>query len=170
VEIGTYNPLEGEKSQIEIRNEIDGVTYDVPQAIGVSMDDDGNSGSYLTFPSGNDAGDAFRKDSSLALRYFAVTGDPSVAAATEKIFRRTNQYAYFSYSQNRYLANLRDYADLLDVNYLLNGVRALPTPFNGDNADTLKKYKDFFQRFGSHVVTKVRYGARMQLVSPRALC
>lgn len=133
--------------------------------IGVAADDDGNSGSYITFGDGNQASIAFSNDSSLALRYFAVTGDPTVAASTDKVFRRNNQYAFFNYNQNSYLATLRDYVDSINTTALLAGVRDLPTPFNGSNASTLQKYKDFFQRFGSHIVTKVRYGARLQLVS-----
>ena len=99
------------------------------------------------------------------MRYFAVTGDPSVATATGKIFRRDNQYSFYNYSKNKYMALLRDFITLLNDSVLVNALNQLPMPFNGQNESVVKKYKDFFQRFGSHIVTKVRYGARLQLVS-----
>ncbi|THU80323.1 hypothetical protein K435DRAFT_736321, partial [Dendrothele bispora CBS 962.96] len=94
----------------------------------------------------------------------SVTGGPSVALATEKHHRRNVQYAYYCYSDNKYLAFLKDYGGLLDVDSILQAIRALPTPFNSTNSQVVQKYKDFFQRFGTHVIVKVNYGAHLQLV------
>jgi hypothetical protein len=164
VNIGTNIPLDAIYTSADSRGNLDGVVYDVPSAIGISDDDNGNSGSYLTFSSGNDASIAFSNDSSLALRYYAITGDSSVGAAIEKTFRRTNQYAFYNFNQNRYLASLRDYVDLLNVQALLTGISDLSIPFNGQNALSVKSYMQFFENFGTHVVISVKYGARMQLV------
>ena len=142
----------------------DGKLYNVPKAIGVSQEGSSTS-AFNTYANGNDAALAFRNDSSLAVTFMAVSGDPSVGAATEKHHRRNVQYAYYCYREGRYLAFLKDYADLLNVETLRAGIRQLPTPFNGTNAEILKKYKDFFQRYGSHIVTKVNYGSHLQLVS-----
>ena len=51
-----------------------GITYDVPKMIGVAADDDGNSGSYITFGDGNQASIAFSNDSSLALLHSGLQG------------------------------------------------------------------------------------------------
>lgn len=143
---------------------LDGTTYNVPEVISVAKDVDGNSGSFLTYTNGRDAAAAFRDDIALALRYFAVTGDLSVSAATEKLFRRDNQYSFYSWSQDRYQARLMDYFSLINTKVLERGVGDLPTPFDGGNADTVTRYKEFFQQYGTHVIIKARYGARLQLV------
>ena len=142
----------------------DGVTYDVPKAVAVAQDEDSDSGNTVNYSTGNAASEAFNRDPALAVRYFAVTGDPSVATATGKIFRRDNQYSFYNYSKNKYMALLRDFITLLNDSVLVNALNQLPMPFNGKDENVVKKYKDFFQRYGTHVVTKVRYGARMQLV------
>ncbi|KAK7444045.1 hypothetical protein VKT23_015442 [Stygiomarasmius scandens] len=143
--------------------EVDGVTYKVSKSISV-LENKGTTSDFVTYPTGNEAATAFRNDSRLAALFMSITGDPSVAIATEKHHRRNVQYAYYCYSQGKYLAFLKDYADSLNETSILAGIRGLPTPFNGENQDVLQKYKDFFQRFGTHVITKVNYGAHLQLV------
>ena len=142
----------------------DGKTYNVPKAIGILQDNNLNSG-FVTYPNGNAAAIAFRNNDSLAPRFMAVTGDPSVKDATEKHHRQNLQYAYYSFAQAKYLAYLKDYAVLLNESSIKTGISQLPVPFNGDNQDVLGKYKSFFERWGTHVVTKVQYGAHYQLVS-----
>ncbi|KAL0570709.1 hypothetical protein V5O48_011243, partial [Marasmius crinis-equi] len=142
--------------------QVDGKSYSIPKAIGV-LADEGITNGFVNYANGNDAAIAFRNDSSLSSRFMATTGDPSVGRATEKHHRRNLQYAYYSYGQAKYLAVLRNYADLLNESALLAGIRGLPTPFNGQNQEVLDKYKSFFQRYGTHVITKVQYGAHYQL-------
>lgn len=163
LEVGTYNSQIYTFAVAHVPTQ-DGKLYNVPKAIGVSQEGSSTS-AFNTYANGNDAALAFRNDSSLAVTFMAVSGDPSVGAATEKHHRRNVQYAYYCYREGRYLAFLKDYADLLNVETLRTGIRQLPTPFDGENAEILKKYKDFFQRYGSHIVTKVNYGSHLQLVS-----
>ncbi|KAJ8076762.1 hypothetical protein PM082_001185 [Marasmius tenuissimus] len=141
---------------------IDEKTYDVPKSIGV-LEDKSVTDGFVHYPNGNDAAVAFRSDSTLASRFMSITGDPSVGRATEKHHRRNLMYAYYSFGQAQYLAILKNYADLLDEKSLKTGLNQLPVPFNGENADNLAKYKSFFQRYGTHVVTKVQSGAHYQL-------
>ena len=146
----------------------DGIAYNVPESIEVRFNDDRDTGTYLTFPSGGDASDAFKNDPSVASRFFAITGDSTVSASLGRYLRNQNQFAFFSFSQNKYFADLKDIDSLLDIGTLRAGILSLPMPFNSGNADTLTKYKQFFESYGTHVITKARYGACMQLVSVRS--
>ncbi|KAL0072607.1 hypothetical protein AAF712_000370 [Marasmius tenuissimus] len=141
---------------------IDGKTYNVPKSIGVLEDKSVTTG-FVHYSNGNEASVAFRSDSTLASRFMSITGDASVGRATEKHHRKNLMYAYFCFGQAQYLAVLKNYADLLDENSLKKGLKTLPVPFNGENKENLASYKKFFQRYGTHVVTKVQSGAHYSL-------
>lgn len=98
------------------------------------------------------------------MRYFAVFGASSATYASERAFISGNQYAFYNLTNNAYQARLKDYVDLLNDNALLRGVRELTRPFVGTNPNILQQYKSFFERYGSHVLVDVNYGARFQMV------
>ncbi|KAG7089111.1 hypothetical protein E1B28_010820 [Marasmius oreades] len=63
---------------------------------------------------------------------------------------------------------MRNYADSLNEDALLTAFKTLPKPFNGEDEDNVKKYASFFQRYDTHIITKVQsYGAHYQLASCR---
>lgn len=144
---------------------IDGVTYAVPKAIGVSADANTISSTFTTYKTGGEASFSFQNDGSLASLYCGVTGNASVNAATNKMFRNTNQWAFYCFYKNKYLAQLRNYGSLLQVNPLAAAIRRLPEQFDGDNKTTVAAYKNFFDTYGTHLITKVRRGSRLLLVS-----
>lgn len=141
-----------------------GVTYDVPRSISIVDDNSTVQGSFISFPDGTEASAAFRNDSALSMRYFALSGTTSATYASEKSFLRSNQYAFYGFTKNQYNARLRDYADDLNEKALEKGVADLTKPFNGVNPNILKQYKDFFERYGSHIIVNANYGARYPLV------
>ncbi|KAK1234036.1 hypothetical protein PQX77_002774 [Marasmius sp. AFHP31] len=142
--------------------DLDGTTYNVPKAIAV-LEAESGTNDFVHYPTGNEAAIAFRNNAALGTHFMSVTGDPSVGRATEKHHRRNLQYAYYSFARSKYIAMLKDYAGLLNEPRIKTGLEQLPVPFNGQNQDVLNKYKSFFERFGTHVVTKVAYGAHYQL-------
>ncbi|KAF7430290.1 hypothetical protein PC9H_005994 [Pleurotus ostreatus] len=143
--------------------EVDGVTYAVPKAIGVSADANTISSTFTTYKTGGEASFSFQNDGSLASLYCGVTGNASVNAATNKMFRNTNQWAFYCFYKNRYLAQLKNYGSLLQVNPLAAAIRRLPEQFDGDNKTTVAAYKNFFDTYGTHLITKVRRGSRLLL-------
>jgi hypothetical protein len=122
------------------------------------------SGNLVTYPDGSKALSTFERNPTLPSSYFAVTGDHSVAEATNKLFRRDNQYAFYAYAKGKYLATLTDLIDHLNVTRLRSRAERMPKVFNGEDPATVKAYKEFFQAMGTHVITKVSYGARFQMV------
>lgn len=142
---------------------IDGVAFNVPSAVFISQESL-FQGAYVSYANGNDAQKAFRDDAGLPARYLAVTGtDATIAVAHDRLFIGENQYAFYTFANAVYAARLKDYDQLLNKEPLLRGVEDLPKPFNGNKEDVVAAYKSFFQRFGSHVIVNVNYGARFQL-------
>ncbi|KAK7444053.1 hypothetical protein VKT23_015450 [Stygiomarasmius scandens] len=139
------------------------VTYKVPKSIGVSTDISNFQGSYLTYRSGSEASAAFQANASLSIRYLCVSGGASASYATEKSLRRENQHAFYSFNADLYSASLRDYLDSINEKGLKPRVEDLPKHFNGSDPENAKAYKDFFNSFGTHVITYCTYGARCQM-------
>ncbi|KAJ8076764.1 hypothetical protein PM082_001187 [Marasmius tenuissimus] len=139
------------------------ITYKVPGHIGVSTDLSNFQGSFLTYRSGSEAFNSFQADASLSIKYMCVSGGASASYATEKTLRRENQHAFYSFNADLYSANLKDYIDDINEKALKNRIADLPQPFDGNNKDHEKKYRDFFGQFGTHVINYCTYGARCQL-------
>ncbi|KAG6369322.1 hypothetical protein JVT61DRAFT_15041 [Boletus reticuloceps] len=143
---------------------IDGVTYSVPRDVSVTADNQIVRGEYISYRDGREAASQFGADASFPLRYFAVSGTTSGAYAARKSFLESHQYAFFSYTEGSYGARLRDYAESLVEVPLIAGLQGIPIPFDGSNETTVKKYKDFFSGYGSHIIHNVNYGARYPLI------
>ena len=122
-----------------------------------------NDGALVTFRTGSEASEKFENDASLSAKYLAVSGSVSTQYATEKSFRRENQYSFYSLNSEVYQASLREYADLLNGDALKSRVKQLPKPFDPTKPNEVKDWKDFFATFGTHVIVNCTYGARFQL-------
>ncbi|KAG8215624.1 hypothetical protein J3R82DRAFT_7493 [Butyriboletus roseoflavus] len=142
---------------------IDGEVYSVPRQVLVQNDNQIVRGEYITFPNGTEAASAFRSDASYPLRYFAVSGTTSGAIAAQKSFLADNQFAFFSYTEGKYNVRLRDYYESLVEAPLINGLEGMPNPFNPSDANTVRRYREFFRDFGSHIIVHANYGARYPL-------
>jgi len=140
------------------------VKYKVPKIVGVNQDVKSFQGTYITYRSGTEASAEFQADSSLAVRYLAVSGGGSVSYAVNKSFSSDNQFALYSFNSDQYTAGLRDYADSLNTAVLKAALADLPSPFpSKPDLAVEQKYKDFFSRYGTHVIVNTSYGARFQL-------
>jgi hypothetical protein len=140
----------------------------VPQSILVAKDVKDLESKYVTYKSGSEAGEAFKTDPTIFTRFLAVNStDHSIQYKITKVFLHSEQYAFFDFSVTLYLADLRDYIELLNETLLKQRVQALPFPFDSKKNDTIKKYRDFFKLIGSHVILGTTYGAEYQFVSSR---
>jgi hypothetical protein len=142
----------------------------VPRSILVAKDVKSLQTKYVTYKSGSEADNAFKTDPTVFTQFLAVnsTGDGTQYKFT-KAFLNSEQYAFFDFSITLYLADLRDYIELLNETLLNQRVQDLPFPFNPKKNDTVKKYQDFFKSIGSHVILGTTYGAGYQLVSSHGI-
>ncbi|KAK1220315.1 hypothetical protein PQX77_016910 [Marasmius sp. AFHP31] len=90
-------------------------------------------------------------------------GDETVPRAIVSNIQASNQYAFYSYRQPKYLATLAKPDPLFNTDLLLEAIRQLPPSFDGNDQSTVAAYKRFFKTFGTHVVTAVQYGSSFQI-------
>ena len=139
--------------------------YKVPYLVAVTQDVQSLDGSYVTYRTGTEATTSFQADSSLSVRYHAVSAGASASYATSKSFRSDQQFAMYSFNMIHYGASLRNYFGFFNETALLNWLPDLRAPFPQVPGDgDLKNYRSFFEAFGSHIITGATYGARFQLV------
>lgn len=141
------------------------MTFDVPRCIGVATDVNNTQGRYVAYSSGTEASEEFQLDASASINYLAFSGSASASYATEKTFKQEFQFAFYSFNADTYMAKLRNYGSLLNEKDLKKRVKQLPQPFNGNDDLHVKKWREFFSTFGTHVIISCSYGARCQLVS-----
>lgn len=139
-----------------------GIEYKAPTCIGIS-DYSRSDGNYITFKSGTEAYSCFEGDATLSGRYLAVSASVSASYGLKKSLKREDQFAFYSLNADTYLAEMMDYADLLDEDALTKRLDDLPKPFSGQDEKNLGEWKGFFASFGSHVILKASYGAAFQL-------
>lgn len=130
--------------------------YQVPRCIGVSNYNI-SDGNYVTYKTGTEASSSFQTDVSMSARYLAVSAGASTSYGLDKSFKREDQFAFYSFNADTFLASMRNYADLLNETALLRRLKEIPEPFDGQNDEILDEWKDFFASFGSHVILNARH-------------
>ncbi|KAJ8080930.1 hypothetical protein PM082_017765 [Marasmius tenuissimus] len=118
---------------------------------------------FINFGSGDEALAAFKANLSLLPPLFSINGGTSLLGPVAKLHSPNIRYSYYSYRESRYMAKLGDCEKYLNHSLLLEGINQLPTPFNREDQSIVRKYKDFFASYGTHVVTAVEYGSIFQL-------
>ena len=159
-----------------------GVTWTVPDGVDVSSDVSGSESEFVAFEflvsfisdlkkatqisytNGADAASDLETNASLSGKYLAVSAGASASYAINKTFHSKYQYALFNFRQVLLEVGFESFSEAIDTKVLGWHVKELP-PFDHSKPDIVKKYKDFFGAFGSHVVTGATYGSRFQLVS-----
>ncbi|KAG2146794.1 MAC/Perforin domain-containing protein [Suillus clintonianus] len=117
---------------------------------------------FISFKSGTEAYSQFAVDASMSARYLAVSAGASASYSLEKTFKHQDQWAFYNLTADTYMAEMIEYADLLNGAKLQERLDSMPA-FNGGNQEIVQEWKDFFASFGSHVIVKASYGAMFQL-------
>ncbi|KAF8420253.1 hypothetical protein EV426DRAFT_701811 [Tirmania nivea] len=138
------------------------VYWTLPEGISVTSNNVSKS-NLLLYRSGNEAADALKKQRSSAAEFTILSGDASVDIALSKQFKLECQYAIFNFRHTLLEVHLEKYQHqiLRDV-ATRNLLTSLPV-FNPQDPSVVRRYKDIFKYFGSHVITGARYGGNFQL-------
>lgn len=78
-------------------------------------------------------------------------------------------WAFYAYVYDVLSVEIRNYLDWFNESVVENTLADLPKwPSNETpSQDTIKLYRDVFNSIGTHVITSVNYGSRLELVSLR---
>jgi hypothetical protein len=115
----------------------------------------------------------FYKSGSEALRGFEVTdparkdrlavfADPG-SYPLRKALPDHYQFYFFNFNADAYSASVVGYTDYIGDPALVAKISKLPKPFS-DRPDVVDAYKAFFEKYGSHVLTSVSFGAHCNMV------
>ena len=119
----------------------------------------------MTYKNGTEASTALKVDTSLSVRYLAVSTSASASYSIDKTYRREDQWAMYSFNADTHLASMKNYADLLAETALLRRLQEIDPIGNGSNKNIVQEWKDFFASWGTHVIINSGFGARFQFVS-----
>lgn len=94
----------------------------------------------------------------------AVAGDASAGYAIRKTFQKSYQYALFNYGQQLLRVSFEDYAPLVNEPLLKMRMSRIEK-FDPRKPAIIRQYRSLFSTLGSHIITAMNYGGRLQLVS-----
>lgn len=117
----------------------------------------------VVYKGGEQAAHDLSTDASLSASYMAVQGDVSASYAIKKAFSKEYQYDLFNYNALLLDVKFDSYASHINEPYLRQQMSRIP-PWNPRNPDTIDLYRSLFGTIGSHIITGVNYGGRLQLV------
>jgi hypothetical protein len=140
----------------------DKISYDVPDNVQVHWLDT-STRQTLFCTSGSEVVQKLEADASLEAKYMAVSGKFSAKAALSSRYKHDSMYAFVLDNYERYVATLdisKSLTRLVDTKFL-NEVTSLPNSFNAKDEKVRGAFFDFFDRWGTHLITGVRYGQRL---------
>lgn len=144
------------------KQEVSGVQWVVPEGVAVSQDISDGKSTYVSYETGEDAAHSLTVDGHLAANYLAIEGDVSAGYAIRKTFQKAYQYSLFSFNQHMIIVKLEDYQKRVNEPLLKRRMSRI-APFNPRSAAIVRQYRSLFATLGSHIITSVDYGSRMQL-------
>ncbi|EMD35983.1 hypothetical protein CERSUDRAFT_115929 [Gelatoporia subvermispora B] len=141
---------------IQLYNEL----YHVPSNIAVESSNAGIASVFRPCTSGSSLRAQLKADPSILAPYSAFNAGNSCAYSVYKSFRDDCDYVLYDVTHIRYTAHLDSNGDSLQ-NDCAASIARLPQIFVPERVQT---FKDFFASYGSHTVTDVTYGARLNLL------
>jgi len=125
---------------------------------------------YEYYESGTAASNAIRSDASVSARFMAISGSASLHHSVAQSFNVSMQYSMFSFSHTLARVGFDSWGADINSDVLkqrLTGVVPFPSGNDPDPSIT-SAYASLFRNVGSHVITDLSFGSRLQLVSLRA--
>ncbi|KAK9243539.1 hypothetical protein V1506DRAFT_561953 [Lipomyces tetrasporus] len=120
-------------------------------------------GSLILCHSGSEAKSSVVLKADVSASYMGASISGSVKSSTSSQYKESSMYAFYSFDERCYTAALRinTAGQHLDSTYTSN-VLKLPS-WNSSDQDTINKYVEFFDIFGTHAITAATYGWRCQI-------
>ena len=94
----------------------------------------------------------------------AVQGDISASYAIKKAFSKDYQYDLFNYNALLLDVKMSNYGRYVDEKFLRRTMDRIPK-WDPSKPDVIEQYRSLFSTIGSHIITGVNYGGRVQLVA-----
>ena len=98
--------------------------------------------------------------------YRCVKGDISVSASLKKQLDDSHAWSFYAYVFDVVSIDIDEYVPALNIKGLKCALLDLPKWNTGTipDEDTIKRYRDLFSTTGTHIITSVNFGSRLELV------
>lgn len=111
---------------------------------------------------GDDLKNQFKANASLSAKYLTMSGKLSADTALDARYQSTSMFALILDNYDAYVATLnmtKTFPQYMNPEFLM-GLQALPNSFDQSQESLSKPFLDFFERWGTHIITSVTYGQR----------
>lgn len=138
------------------------LTYEVPGNVQIAWIDSSARESIIA-SSGTEVIRSLTGDLKTSAKYLAVTGSLSVGASLETHYKDSSMYALILDNYEGYVATLnmtRSFPEQVNPVFLTDLTR-IPSSFDKNDEASWKPFFSFFDRWGTHIVTKASYGQRL---------
>ncbi|KAI9769207.1 MAG: hypothetical protein M1840_004336 [Geoglossum simile] len=136
--------------------------FSLPSNVAV-YDDIGDSDACIrTFPSGREVHHALQSDSAFSSTYMGLTVSGPSRRLLGSSYESDRQYAFINQSQALYVAAF-DESSLLLNDVVKSAATSLPD-WDAQDLDIVRRYFVYFQSYGTHLLMKVTYGRRYQIM------
>ncbi|WEW59464.1 hypothetical protein PRK78_004938 [Emydomyces testavorans] len=124
-------------------------------------DSGGESVSHsLVCEAGTKMAKKFSADESVSLTYAGISASESSQYAYESVFQITTLYGVYSFDQQVYSVQLRQPYDYVNKELI---EEALSLPVWSEDKATYEEFKNFFTKWGTHILLECYLGTRYQL-------
>ena len=119
-----------------------------------------------TFDNGSQAAERIAESDLVGGSYKSVKGSVSSSASLKKQFDDKHSWAFYAYVFDVVSIDIDEYLPSLNVEGLKCALNSLPKWDTGTipEEDTIKEYRDLFATSGTHIITAVNFGSRLELV------
>lgn len=105
--------------------------------------------------------------------YSSIKGSIDISYATRSQFETSRMYALYTYDDTTLKVSLDNpdgTSKFLATDQLKNYITSIGLPeWDGADDRVVEVYQLLFEELGTHIITQVNYGSRLQLVSPHQL-
>lgn len=120
----------------------------------------------VTYTNGGDAAEEISGSGDIGVAYKVVQGSATLTGSLKKRFHDDQLYALYAYNYDVATLKIVDWRKWIDEEALLDTFSGVPEwPSEGTpDRDTAQYWRDVFQAVGSHIIEKVAYGSRLEVV------
>lgn len=133
-----------------------------------SSEADGNLGDWLYGKDGSETAAQLEVGGKIQGEYSCIKGKIDLSYATRTEFKNDKAYALLTYADTSLKVSMATHAgtrSLLDTTELADFINKMGLPmWDGGDTDVVAKYSLLFEVVGTHIITQVNYGSRLQLV------
>lgn len=136
----------------------------VPENVVVELGHTIVDASMRTYATGSEAVDDLKGKSTLGASYQGLSVNLDAGYGVYKELNSNHQYSIWTDNRPTYTERIKHPASHLNPAMIARAKSELLKPWDPDDAKVISSYFDFFNNYGTHIITSMTYGWRYSLV------